>query len=112
MKSLPPSWFIPLIPVELEIKEADYRVAVTDVLHDSIAGGCQQDAKVIMISTDQSTQEAWATFCHEFLHGIEEEFGVKIGERKIRKLEYGVAQVMKQVIWYNLQNYKKPKLPK
>lgn len=86
------------IPSRLIIGKREYVVGVSDIIRDDVAGGCHQDQKMILISTDQNKDEAVATLFHEVLHAIEAECGIKLGHRKINKMEYALAQVFTQLV--------------
>lgn len=81
----------------IQIKDAEYRVTTTALLKSEFAGECHQDTKVILISTEQTKRQAWVTFFHEWLHGVEEEYKIPLGEKKIEKLEYALAQLFDQL---------------
>lgn len=85
------------LPTSLNINGVEYRITVTDIIDDAFAGGCHAESGVIMISSKQSKHEAIATLLHECLHAIESEYKVKIGEQRIRKLEYALAEVFLQL---------------
>jgi hypothetical protein len=84
-------------PAQVTIGDQEYRVTVTALMKEEYAGECHQDTKIIIISADQGEEEAWVTFFHEWLHGVEEEFKVKLGHGKIKKLEHALAQLFPQL---------------
>lgn len=88
------------IPSKITIGDVTYVIGVSDIIRDDVAGGCHQDQKMILISTDQNKNEAIATLFHEILHAIEAECGIKLGHRKINKMEYALAQVFDQLVSY------------
>lgn len=85
------------IPTKLMIGKNEYTIAVTDILRDNIAGGCHETPRLILISSDQSSEEAAATLWHEILHAIEAECKITLGHRKINKMEYILSDIFEQL---------------
>lgn len=86
------------LPKSIKIGESDYRIAVSDVLDESIAGACHLDSKVILISSKEKGREALATAIHECCHAIECELKIKLGHRVINKIEHALAEIVQQIV--------------
>lgn len=86
------------VPKLLVIGNQTYHVIFCKKLRPKVLGMCDQENKVIYITLEQDPFEMVATVLHEALHAIECEFNVPLGHPKIRKLEYGLAQLFLQIL--------------
>lgn len=85
-------------PKEIKVKEKDYRVLFMHKLENGrTLGMCDLTNQLLIISKDQDDDEKLATFFHEWLHAIEEEYKLKLGHPKIRKLEWALVELFKQL---------------
>jgi hypothetical protein len=84
-------------PKLVRIGDVDYRVCFAKKLKNGDLGYCDDDMKLIAISRDQEPEEMLATFIHETLHAFEFETGMELGHPRIRKLEWMIAHLFKQL---------------
>lgn len=85
------------LPKHLKIGKETYCVIFTKYAAGDLAGLCEVQRKHILVSANEDKSEIIATFFHEWMHGVEQEFGVKLGHKRINKLEYALAQLFEQL---------------
>lgn len=85
------------LPKHLKIGKSVYCVVLSPDVDERYAGSCDQDRKVILLSSEDTREELMATFAHEILHALEVETKVKLGHKRINKMEYALAQVFEQL---------------
>lgn len=83
-------------PRAIKVGTETYTIRFVESMRDCL-GICDDSRKLIKISRDQTAREMRATFFHEVLHAIEAEYVVKLGERKIKRIEWALCQVMLQL---------------
>lgn len=86
------------LPKHITIGDKDYCVIFTYYADESLAGLCEDNRKYILISAKEDRSEIYPTFFHEWLHGVEKEYGLRLGHKKIEKLEYALTQLFEQLI--------------
>lgn len=84
-------------PKLVRVKEAEYHVVFMEKLKEGDLGACDDAAKLIVLSKDQDRREMFKTAWHEWLHGFEAEYRIKLGHRKIRALEEFIVDVLEQL---------------
>jgi hypothetical protein len=85
-------------PKLLKVLDEDYRVCFAQKLNEGDLGYCDSDMKLIVLSRCQDMDEMLATFFHEALHAFEFEHGISLGHSRIRKLEYFLVSITKQLL--------------
>lgn len=85
------------IPRHLTIGKQVYCVVLTTDVDERYAGSCDMGRKAILISANEPADQILPSLLHEVLHAIEKEYAVKLGHKRINKLEYALAQVFEQL---------------
>ena len=57
------------------------------------SGGCEEDDQVIWLSNEFANERTMLeVYYHEALHGIEEEYGVKMTHKDLDRIAQGIVQ--------------------
>lgn len=83
MKPPSPKRYPPLLPINRRL----YHCILYGRLTDDDHGWCDDAHKVIALSLNQDRVELFKSLVHEWLHGANKEYKMKISHSDIRKME-------------------------
>lgn len=91
------------IPNKIQVKKAvTYEILWTDDFHkQDLYGEMRPDSRQIVLNKNQGDKEVMYTLFHEMIHLFADEYGAKITETDVRKLEKGFYYILKFMKEFN-----------
>ena len=87
----------------LKVGPMHYRLVVAGRIAadpgESVIGQVEHDSEVIRLADSQSPRNMAVTLVHELLHAIERQAAMKLKEREIDALAYGLVEVLGDNPW-------------